>query len=258
MFRPLSEEEPFSLFNTQEFLAEQGSEQMWDDTVVLVSGEKRHLNLSIRLKQHAKARMMRWLDVPTGASLTVALRVEAESGTCWNSTFLVRGGGEIELRRALHVFGTDVKAEHHCVAMLKDSGRMSAAEEMKTQHSQSELAVRTLFVLNDQSEALVRARVIASPQAHDSVIYEDLQALTLGSGTRMRAIPELEVQTDRIACSHRASSLPIDEAACFYLRSRGLTEPQAQTLLSRSFTAPILERLPEDTRAYSEEFLFSS
>lgn len=255
---PLSEDEPLLLSDVQEFLVEQGDVRTASDTFLLAAGEQRHLKLRILLKQHAQARMIWLCDVPAGAKLTIMMWIEAEAGAVCNSTVLVRGGGEIQLRRALHVFGPGVQIEHNCVAWLNNSARMSASEEMTTQHTQSDLAIRTHFVLNDTSEAVTRARVVASAASQDSVITEDLHGLVLGDKARLRAIPELEVQTDRLECSHRMSSLPLDQETAFYLRSRGLTQSQVQSLLARSFAAPILERLPEQQRYQCELFLFEA
>ena len=258
---PLSEDEPLFLPEARELvLGAAGKDDapagQWDEVTALSPGEKRTIHLIIRLKSGVQARMIRVFDVPAGSSLAVSQLIEAEAGADWNGTFVIRGRGEIRIRRALHVFGPDVRAELHCLSTLASQARMSAADEIFCNQPSADVAIRTLFVLKDEAQGIARARIAMGQQAQGSRADEELHGLALSDHAEMRSIPELEVETNDVQSRHAASRLPPDEAALFYLQSRGLALAEAQAVLSRGFARPILHRLPEALREESENLLF--
>jgi Fe-S cluster assembly protein SufD len=63
--------------------------------------------------------------------------------------------------------------------------------------------------------------------------------------------PELEIYADDVKCAHGATITELDATAMFYLRSRGLTETQARTLLSFAFINELLLEIDqEDVKNY--------
>jgi Fe-S cluster assembly protein SufD len=76
------------------------------------------------------------------------------------------------------------------------------------------------------------------------------QGLILDEGAEIDAKPELEIYADDVACAHGNTVGALDEAALFYIRSRGVPAASARALLIEAFlreAAP--EWLTEDTAA---------
>lgn len=59
--------------------------------------------------------------------------------------------------------------------------------------------------------------------------------LLLSDDAEINTKPELEIYNDDVACAHGATVGQLDEAAVFYLRSRGITRSRANALLLRGF-----------------------
>ena len=76
--------------------------------------------------------------------------------------------------------------------------------------------------------------------------YQISQSLLLDDDAQFLAKPELEIYADDVACSHGSTSGAIDEEALFYLRSRGVTEPEAQDLLVLAFLAEAIEEIESE------------
>ena len=57
----------------------------------------------------------------------------------------------------------------------------------------------------------------------------------LSDDAEINTKPELEIYNDDVACAHGATVGQLDEAAVFYLRSRGITRARAYALLLRGF-----------------------
>jgi Fe-S cluster assembly protein SufD len=49
-----------------------------------------------------------------------------------------------------------------------------------------------------------------------------------------------------VKCSHGATTGQLDAAALFYLRSRGLSETEARSALTRAFAAAVLSRIDHE------------
>jgi len=68
--------------------------------------------------------------------------------------------------------------------------------------------------------------------------------LLLSGKAEIDAKPELEIYTDDVKCSHGTTVGQLDEAALFYLRSRGLSRHEAKQLLTRAFAQAIVTLSP--------------
>jgi len=68
--------------------------------------------------------------------------------------------------------------------------------------------------------------------------------LLLSENAEIDAKPELEIYADDVKCSHGTTVGQLDEAALFYLRSRGLDKRQAIQILTHAFAADLVGRAP--------------
>lgn len=84
--------------------------------------------------------------------------------------------------------------------------------------------------------------------APHSEAYQENRNLMLSDACRADTIPELEILTDEVACTHGATVAPVDGEHLFYLRSRGLPAAEALRLIVRGFLETTLSRLPEALR----------
>jgi Fe-S cluster assembly protein SufD len=73
--------------------------------------------------------------------------------------------------------------------------------------------------------------------------------LLLENGAEIFAKPELMIHADDVQCAHGNTAGGLDESALFYLRSRGVPEGQARSLLIEAFLAEAIpQELPEALR----------
>ncbi len=67
--------------------------------------------------------------------------------------------------------------------------------------------------------------------------------LLLSRSCEIDTKPEMEIYADNVKCAHSSTVGQIDENQMFYLRSHGLDEMSARTMLTHAFTDEILERI---------------
>lgn len=69
--------------------------------------------------------------------------------------------------------------------------------------------------------------------------------LLLSRRARADSIPELEILTDEVRCSHAAASGPLDPDQIYYCMSRGYDRDEALKLIIRGFMEPTVSKVPE-------------
>jgi probable FeS assembly SUF system protein SufT len=95
--------------------------------------------------------------------------------------------------------------------------------------------------------------VIVRPGAFGSDAHQVNKNLLLSEQAEAYTRPRLEIFADDVACTHGAAVGHLDEAALFYLRSRGIPLALARTLLVRGFAHDVLQRFPPGPlRDYAE------
>ncbi|MBD3221829.1 Fe-S cluster assembly protein SufD [bacterium] len=91
--------------------------------------------------------------------------------------------------------------------------------------------------------------------APSSEAYQENRNLLLSERAHADTIPELEILTDEVSCSHGATAAPIDPEQIFYLQSRGIPADRALRLVVRGFVEPTLQQVPGGLRAELEELV---
>jgi Fe-S cluster assembly protein SufD len=99
-------------------------------------------------------------------------------------------------------------------------------------------------VLKDRARSAYTGLIRIENDALNCEAYQENRNLLLNDGTKAESIPELEILTDQVRCTHGATMGPIDPEMIFYLRSRGLTENEAIKSVVNGFANTILERVP--------------
>lgn len=102
-------------------------------------------------------------------------------------------------------------------------------------------------ILKDKATSAYTGLIRIEKDALNCEAYQENRNLLLNPGTRAESIPELEILTDEVRCTHGATMGPIDQEMIFYLQSRGLNKKEATTAIIEGFISPILKRIPEKT-----------
>jgi Fe-S cluster assembly protein SufD len=100
-------------------------------------------------------------------------------------------------------------------------------------------------VLRNGATGVFQGKILVKPGAQKTDGYQISQALLLDGDSQFLAKPELEIYADDVACSHGSTSGAIDDAALFYLRSRGVPAGEATDLLTLAFLAEAVEEIED-------------
>jgi Fe-S cluster assembly protein SufD len=98
-------------------------------------------------------------------------------------------------------------------------------------------------ILGDQSRAVFNGKIIVRPDAQKTDAKQTNKALLLSDEANINSKPELEIFANDVKCTHGAAIGQLDEAAMFYLRSRGLGVSESRAILVHAFAGDILNRV---------------
>ncbi len=113
-------------------------------------------------------------------------------------------------------------------------------QEHAATNTTSDLAFRG--VLQGSSTAVWKGNIIVDPGAQKTDAFQESRNLLLSKRAHADAIPGLEIQANDVRCTHAAAVAQVDADQLFYLRSRGLPEPEAKRLVIEGFLAALVER----------------
>jgi Fe-S cluster assembly protein SufD len=110
-------------------------------------------------------------------------------------------------------------------------------------------------VLKDKAKSAYTGLIRIEKDAANCEAYQENRNLLLNEGTNAESIPELEILTDQVRCSHGATVGPIDPEMVFFLRSRGLAKSKAVRLIIEGFFESTLIKSPDIFREILTEEL---
>jgi Fe-S cluster assembly protein SufD len=84
-------------------------------------------------------------------------------------------------------------------------------------------------------------KVAVARGAQETDSEQDVKTMLLDRSATANAKPELEIFADDVKCAHGCAVGELDTNALFYMKSRGLPEAEAKTLLLQAFVAGVFD-----------------
>jgi Fe-S cluster assembly protein SufD len=116
-------------------------------------------------------------------------------------------------------------------------------QEHAAEDTTSDLAFRG--VLAEKATAVWRGMIRVDPGAQRTDAFQESRNLLLSTDAHADAIPGLEIEADDVRCTHAAAVAQVDAEQLYYLRSHGLDESEAKSLVVEGFLQELVERAKE-------------
>ncbi|HEY5301234.1 MAG TPA: SufD family Fe-S cluster assembly protein, partial [Acetobacteraceae bacterium] len=151
-------------------------------------------------------------------------------------------------RTELHARLTGVDATVHMGGAQILAGTQHGDITIVIRHEAPRCASRqnVKSVLTGRSRGVFQGRIEVARAAQKTDGYQMSQALLLSPDAEIDTKPELEIFADDVKCSHGATVGELDPEQMFYLRSRGIPEAEARSILVRAFLSEALEAVTHD------------
>jgi Fe-S cluster assembly protein SufD len=113
-------------------------------------------------------------------------------------------------------------------------------------HQSPRCTSRELYkgVLGGQSRGVFSGRVLVRHDAQKTDASQTNKNLLLSDDAVIDTKPQLEIFADDVKCAHGAAVGQLDEDALFYLRSRGIGQEAAKSLLTYAFASEMVNLIP--------------
>ncbi|HEX5266186.1 MAG TPA: Fe-S cluster assembly protein SufD [Acidimicrobiales bacterium] len=99
-------------------------------------------------------------------------------------------------------------------------------------------------IVDGAGHGIFNGHVIVHPGAAGTDAQQVNKSLLLSEQAEVDTRPRLEIFADDVACTHGAAVGQLDLDALFYLRSRGISEPDARRIVIAGFAQEVLGRIP--------------
>ena len=98
-------------------------------------------------------------------------------------------------------------------------------------------------IIGDRAHTVFNGKVFVPKEAQQTDATQLNRNLMLSPKARVDTKPELQITADNVKCAHGATVSQLEADEIFYLRSRGLSEGDANQLLIDAFAEEIIDRL---------------
>lgn len=99
-------------------------------------------------------------------------------------------------------------------------------------------------IVSDRAHTVFNGKVFVTKEAQLTDATQLNRNLLLSPKARVDTKPELQITADNVKCAHGATVSQLEAEEIFYLRSRGLSQADANQLLIDAFAKEIIDRLP--------------
>jgi Fe-S cluster assembly protein SufD len=175
---------------------------------------------------------------------TLTARLGAE--VSFNSMNVVTGAHVSRHQVFLEFAGENATARIDGACLL--NGKQHADATLLVDHAVPHCTSRELYktVLDGESTGVFQGKIIVRPHAQKTDGAMKSDTLLLSDGASMNNKPELEIFADDVVCGHGATCGALNEDLLFYLRSRGLPEAEAESLLLQAFLGQAIETVENE------------
>ncbi|MCW3476458.1 Fe-S cluster assembly protein SufD [Limobrevibacterium gyesilva] len=171
----------------------------------------------------------------------------------YDSFALTLGGRLARMEVHAHLHGEKAAAHLNAAQLL--GGNQHADFTTVVAHDAPATASRQTVknVLTGHARGVFQGKIEVARVAQKTDGYQMNQALLLSPDAEIDSKPQLEIYADDVKCSHGATVGDLDPDQLFYLRSRGVAQAEARSILVRAFLSEALDPIVhEEARAAME------
>ena len=197
--------------------------------------------VELRLAAGAEFNRVALVEEATDALHTGELMAVLGPAARLASLVLLLGGRTVRHEATVRSDGEATHCALHGAFVL--SGRQEGNIVTTVDHAAPGGQTREIFkgVAAGRAHGAFQGRIIVRRDAQKVDAHQLSQNLVLSPRAAIDTKPELEIYADDVKCSHGAAVGDLDEAALFYMKTRGIGQEEARQMLIGAFVSEALE-----------------
>ncbi len=203
------------------------------------------VNAVTEIHAHAGARVHRdhFQDYPSDAAAAHTVLAQAWRDATIEDVNLHLGGAQsrtTHVARLLEQGSTAVLDGLYVVA-----GEQRTDHWTRVDHAAPDATSQSLYkgVLSGKSRGAFTGNVLVRPGSRGTSATQENRNLLLSRGALAQSTPQMEIHNDDVQARHGSTIGRLDENALFFLRSRGIDEGRARSMLTQAFAGEVLDRI---------------
>jgi Fe-S cluster assembly protein SufD len=162
------------------------------------------------------------------------------------------------IRNNLHIAFDGEYAEGNLYGLYLASGQQLVDNHTLVDHRVPNCNSNEWYkgILLDRAAGVFNGKIKVHQDAQKTNAFQKNNNILIDTKARINTKPQLEIFADDVKCSHGCTVGRFDEAALFYLRSRGIGEASAHTMLIEAFATDITEKIGiAELKAYLQQLI---
>ncbi len=144
----------------------------------------------------------------------------------------------------IYLVGEGARGEILSIAFAGDGQHQDAGAKVIHSAPNTSSKITSKSISKGNGRASYRGLVKIYPQAVNSKVSVECDALLIDDASRSDTYPTMEVDANNVKVEHEARVSKVAEEQLFYLTSRGLSEDEAKLLIVNGFIEPFTKELP--------------
>lgn len=145
---------------------------------------------------------------------------------------------------SVYLMGRGAKAEILSIAFANAGQHQDAGGKAVHTQPYTSSRITSKSISKNGGRTSYRGLIKVSSDAHHSKSNVVCDALLLDERSRSDTYPSIEIDANDVSIGHEATVSRIGDEQLFYLKSRGLTEQEATTMVVSGFIEPLVKELP--------------
>ena len=135
--------------------------------------------------------------------------------------------------------------ETHYYGLYMINGKQHVDNHTFVDHAKPNCMSNELYkgILDDNARGVFNGKIIVRQDAQKTNAYQQNKTILLSKTATIDTKPQLEIFADDVKCSHGATVGHLDDVSEFYIRSRGVPQELAKSMLIRAFANDVIETI---------------
>jgi Fe-S cluster assembly protein SufD len=153
-------------------------------------------------------------------------------------------GGSI-IRNDINSLLDDENIGTHFYGLYLAHGNQHVDNHTFADHAKPNCMSNELYkgILDDNARGVFNGKIMVRKDAQKTNAYQSNKTILLSKTAKINTKPQLEIYADDVKCSHGATIGQLDEESEFYIRSRGVPQELAKSMLIRAFANDVLDKV---------------
>ena len=185
------------------------------------------------------------------------ININSEKGSFFKSNVITFCGSVVRNNFHADFFGEH--AEIDLKGIYMPDKEQQVHNFINISHSKPNCRSNQLFkgLIDNKAVSVFTGKVFVARDAQKTDSAQSNQNLLLTDYARAHSRPQLEIYADDVACSHGSTTGQLDKEALFYMKTRGISEKKAKTMLMNAFLKDVTTHISEGSYRDYVNFLIN-